>query len=79
MNQHHGADNDTISIFLDVGAETMIRILREVGEGTSTYFLITHVAPNINVSPLMRRCVSARANKNKDQTTNTGARGFRQP
>ena len=51
MNRHRGADNDTISIFLDVGAETMIRILREVGEGTSTYFLITHVAPHINVSP----------------------------
>ena len=26
---------------------------------------------------LMRRCVSARANKNKDQTTNAGARGDR--
>ena len=30
-------------------------------------------------SPLMRRCVSARANKKQRQTTNTGARGFRQP
>ena len=53
LNRHRGANNDAISIFLDVGAETMMRIHREVGEGPvpSTYFLITHVAPNINVSP----------------------------
>ena len=38
-----------------------------------------HITTSTIQCTLMRRCVSARANKNKDQTTNTSARGFRQP